>query len=112
MISAMCLKMSRACSQSCAQVRYCADFLKHCKAKFLPAQMVYSQNVSCTAVCGNRRLKKSFQRYYSSKSQWNWKLTKFNSVVLDLTASLDSATVHNVFLSNLDGKILFLPILS
>ena len=96
-------KSSLVCSQSFSQLRHFGKLFKHYKGTFSPSQVPYLE-IPCVALSGKRKLKKAFQRHYSNRKQLDWELTKFNSVILDLSSSLDLSTDRHGFLLNLDGK--------
>jgi len=102
MMHSRCVIRSSDFSKSVSQMRKFSSSVKKASSKVLSVQIMSNEDRPFVTLCGKGKLKAAFQRYYSVKSQWNWKLTKFNSVVLDLTASLDSATNPDAFLSSLD----------
>ena len=108
MMLSRCLIRPSGFSKSVSQIRKFSSSLKNSSSKVLSVQAMSNEDSPCIILCGKGRLKTKYQRHYSAKSQWNWKLTKFNSVVLDLTASLDSTTNPDAFLSNLDSEYMSL----
>ena len=105
-----CLRGSLACccrrQQSLSQTR-CFASLMNQRNKESPPRNHSCLKDSSIVFCNNKDLRSSFERHYSAERKWDWKLTKFNSIVLDATVILNSTTNREQFLLDLDGASAF-----
>lgn len=86
-----------------SQIRGASSFVWNLRKAASSSRLLHVQNSYISN--GRRKEITTFQRQYSNKKGWNWKVTRFNSIVLDLTELLDASIEREAFLHDLDGML-------